>query len=165
MGPTKRAGQRLVIGVIFLWALMSGVDLEAGCEKRLSNGESVYVPIYSNVYSGPKASSFELAVMLSIRNTDPKHSITLLRAEYHDSSGKKLESYVQKPTEVKPMASTYFYIKEYDKRGGPGASFLVKWNSEHKVNMPIIEGIMLGLSSGQGVSFVCPGRIITEHRE
>jgi hypothetical protein len=165
MVPMSRPSQKLVIGVILFWGLMSGVDLEAGCEKSLSKGESVYVPIYSNVYSGPKASAFELAVMLSIRNIDPKHSITIVKAEYHDSSGKNLESYVQKPTEVKPMASTYFYIKEYDKRGGPGASFLVKWSSEHRVNMPIIEGIMLGLSSGQGVSFVCPGRIITEPKD
>ncbi|MEW6215923.1 MAG: DUF3124 domain-containing protein [Nitrospirota bacterium] len=64
---------------------------------------------------------------------------------------------------LKPLESTHIYIKEYDKRGGPGANFIVKWQAERKINHPIIEGIML--DTRHGISFICPGQIITEHSE
>lgn len=130
---------------------------------ELSSGKSVYVSIYSNIYSGTKAVRLELAAMLSIRNTDPKYPITILKADYYDTSGKMIDSYVKKPLKLKPLETTYVYIKEYDKRGGPGANFIVKWQAEKKVNQPIIEGVMLG--TRQGVSFICPGQIITEDSE
>jgi hypothetical protein len=123
------------------------------------------VSIYSNVFSGPKKLPFQLAAMLSIRNTDPKYPITVLRVDYYDDNGKMIEKYIEKQLDLGPFASAHFYVKEYDKRGGPGANFIVKWRSAHKVNRPIIEGIMLGLTSGQGLSFTCPGQSIDEHGE
>jgi hypothetical protein len=133
------------------------------CRAELSDGEYVYVAVYSNVYSGPKQSAFQLAAMLSIRNTDPKFPIAVLRVDYYDNNGALIDSYVKNKIILKPLASTDFYIREYDKRGGPGANFIVKWRSEKKVNQPVIEGIMLGMASGQGVSFTCPGQIIDMH--
>ena len=138
---------------------------EANAQIPLSAGEAVYVSIYSNVYSGPKKLAFHLAAMLSIRNTDPKYPITILKVDYYDDHGVMIDSYIKEEFELKPLASTHFYIKEYDKRGGPGANFIVKWRSAAKVNQPIIEGIMLGLMSGQGLSFICPGQVIREHNE
>ena len=154
--------------IIFLSAVLIAVSLITPFpliaeEPILSNGESVYVAVYSNVYSGPKAKPFELASMLSIRNTDPQNKITILKADYYDNDGKLLDQYIKNPIGLKPLASTYFYLKEYDKRGGPGANFIVKWQSETAVNQPIIEGIMLGLASGQGLSFICPGKVIKPH--
>jgi hypothetical protein len=130
--------------------------------RTLSQGETVYVSIYSNVHAGPKGTPFLLSAMVSIRNTDPKNEITITGADYYDTDGKKIESYIKSPIRLKPLASTFFNIKEYDNRGGPGANFLVKWNSKKLVNQPIIEGVMLGLRSGQGVSFICPGQILIE---
>lgn len=138
---------------------------QASGDKKLSSGETVYVPVYSNIYTGPKAVPLQLAAVLSLRNTDPKHTITILKADYYDSDGKMIESFVKQPIELRPLASTYFYIKEYDKRGGPGASFLVRWRSEKEVNHPIIESVMIGVLSGHGVSFICPGQIITDHTD
>ena len=43
----------------------------------LSTGQTVYVPIYSHIYSGLKGRPFELAATLSIRNTDPQSPITI----------------------------------------------------------------------------------------
>ncbi|MBL0699348.1 MAG: DUF3124 domain-containing protein, partial [Desulfosarcina sp.] len=60
---------------------------------------------------------------------------------------------------------THFLVKVYDKRGGPGANFIVKWQSDNKVNQPIIEGVMLSTKSQLGISFICPGKIISEHKE
>jgi len=150
-----------VLATFFLLAFTHNAQAET--EKKLSSGETVYVSIYSNVFSGPKKVTLELSSMLSIRNTDPKYSITILSADYYDSSGKKIESYIKSPVKLNPLATTHYYIKEYDKRGGSGANFIVKWSAKQKVNQPIIEGLMLGLGGGKGVAFMCPGQVITEH--
>lgn len=152
---------------ILPFSLLLVVLLPAGradSQVRLSDGETVYVSIYSNVYSGPTKKVFQLGPMLSIRNTDPKYSISILKVYYYDSNGEMLDIYSKERFELGPLASRNFYIKEYDKRGGPGANFIVKWESENMVNMPIIEGIMLGMKAGQGISFTCPGQIITDHQ-
>jgi hypothetical protein len=133
--------------------------------EHLSKGESVYVSIYSNVYSGVKLHALELSGMLSIRNTDPKYSISIQKADYYDSKGKLLERYITQSLKLKPLESTHFLLKVSDKRGGPGANFIVKWESDHEVNPPIIEGIMLSTRAQQGISFICPGKIISEHND
>jgi hypothetical protein len=148
---------------IFLFLCLLPVCAYSQSIVELSSGESVYVSVYSNIYTGPKAVRLELASMLSIRNTDPKYPITILKADYYDTKGNVIESYIKKPFKMKPLESIHIYIKEYDKRGGPGANFIVKWQAENKVNQPIIEAIMFG--ARQGVSFICPGVVITEHSE
>ena len=128
----------------------------------LSTGQNVYVPIYSHIYSGLKGRPFSLAATLSIRNTDPKHSITLLSVKFYDSDGKLIKEYLDKPAELKAMASTRYILTEGDTAGGSGANFLVKWQSQTKVNPPLIEGVMIGTRSGQGISFVSRGQVINE---
>lgn len=144
---------------LFLFGSYAGADSTAG----LSKGATVYVSIYSHLYAGPKAITYNLASMLSIRNTDPKFSITITFADYYNSEGKLVERYLKEPITLRPLATKHFYIHEYDTSGGSGANFIVKWQSKKMVNKPIIEGIMTGLRSGQGVSFRCPGQEITEH--
>jgi len=133
--------------------------------EPLSKGESVYVSIYSNVFSGVKLHALELSGMLSIRNTDPKHSISILKADYYDSKGEFLERYITQPLKLNPLESTHFLVKVSDKRGGPGAKFIVKWQSDNKVNQPIIEGVMLSTRAQQGISFICPGKVISEQND
>jgi len=151
-----------VVLVIFILLFFAGYT-NAG--EHLSKGESVYVSIYSNVFSGVKLHALELSGMLSIRNTDPKYSISILKANYYDSKGEILERYITQPLKLKPLESTHFLVKVSDKRGGPGAKFIVKWQSDKKVNQPIIEGIMLSTRAQQGISFICPGKIISEHNK
>ena len=165
MAALKFHVNTLLISALCFLVVFACLPSEASSQVQLSAGETVYVSIYSNVYSGPKKVPFQLAAMLSIRNTDPKYPITILKADYYDDNGAIIDTYIKEQFALKPLASTHFYIKEYDKRGGPGANFIVKWRSTRAVNQPIIEGIMLGLTSGQGVSFICPGRIIREHDE
>ncbi len=135
----------------------------AASEKYvLSRGETVYVPVYSNVFSAPKQVPFYLAAILSIRNTDMTNHITVLSADYYDTKGKLLKSYYQKPVILAPLETIYIYIPEDDVAGGFGANFIVRWKASQDVNMPIIECVMIGTKSGQGISFVSPGQIIKE---
>ena len=163
MTAFKLDANKLLISAFVFFMIYVALPSSANSQIQLSSGETVYVSIYSNVYSGPKKLTIQLAAMLNIRNTDPKHPITILEANYYDNKGVMIDRYVKNQFDLGPLVSTHFYIKEYDKRGGPGANFIVKWQSANKVNQPIIEGIMLGLTSGQGLSFICPGQIIKEH--
>jgi hypothetical protein len=151
----------VILGAV---VLMAGPASSANAESHiaLSGGQTVYVPIYSHIYSGLKGRPFSLAATLSIRNTDPKHPLTLLSVKYFDSDGKLVKEYLDKPAELKAMASTRYILPEGDTTGGSGANFLVKWTSQKKVNPPLIEGVMIGTRSGQGISFVSRGQIIND---
>lgn len=154
---------RVLSALFFL--LMAGIWVSASQADSgitLSAGQTVYVPIYSHIYSGLKGRPFNLAATLSIRNTDPKHAITLVSVKFYDSEGKLVKEYLDNLAELKAMASTRYILPEGDTTGGSGANFLVKWKSQTKVNPPLIEGVMIGTRSGQGISFVSRGQVINE---
>jgi hypothetical protein len=145
-----------------VWVLFAAANAQGECGECLSTGGTVYVPAYSNIYIGSKPLAFELAAMLSIRNTDPAFPITVRSVDYLDTDGKCVRSFLSGPLELNPLASTHFLVRESDRTGGPGAKFIVRWRAGRAVNKPIIESIMTGTRSGQGISFRCPGREITE---
>ena len=128
--------------------------------RRQTKGQTVYVPLYSNIFVGDKEITWQLSALLSIRNTDPAHPITISRVDYYDSDGKLVRNYLEKSRQVNPMGSVYFYVKTSDTAGGWGANFLVEWKSGKKVNEPIIESLMSGLRGNHSVSFISPGRVI-----
>ncbi len=131
---------------------------------QLSSGQTVYVPIYSHIYSGVKGRPFDLAATLSIRNTNTQSPITLTSVKYYDSDGKLVKDYLKEPQQLRSLVSTRYIITEGDKSGGSGANFMVVWKSDQKVNPPIIEAVMIGTHSGQGISFVSRGQVIKEDR-
>jgi hypothetical protein len=150
--------------ILSAFALLADPVSSARAESStvFSAGQTVYVPIYSHIYSGLKGRPFELAATLSIRNTDPKHPIMLVSVKYFDSDGKLVKEYLDKPYELKAMATTRYILTEGDTTGGSGANFLVKWQSKTKINPPLIEAVMIGTRSGQGISFVSRGQVISE---
>jgi len=152
--------------IYFLLLIFSvGILTPAGSSAediQLSMGQTVYVSIYSHIYSGLKARPFDLAAILSIRNTDINQAVTIVSAKYYDTDGKLLKEYLNEPLQLKALASTRYIIKEGDKAGGSGANFIVKWKSEKKVNPPIIEAVMIGTHSGQGISFVSRGQVLKD---
>lgn len=138
----------------------TGGEASAAPEYRLSRGQTLYVPVYSNIFSAPRKIPFNLSAMLSIRNTDMTHSITVASADYYDTRGRLLKRFYQRPFTLGPLESTYLYIPEDDTAGGAGANFIVRWYASREVNVPLIESVMTGMRSGQGISFTGPGREI-----
>jgi len=155
---------RIVLIGLLLFILLSSFwkIAFASTEYRLSKGQILYVPVYSNIYSGPKKIPFNLATILSIRNTDMSNSIKIIAADYYDTKGKLLRRYYPQPITLAPLESTDIFIPEEDTAGGSGANFIVRWNSQKEVNVPVIESVMIGMKSGQGISFVSPGQEIKE---
>lgn len=154
----KEIGGTMKKIVVILLCLLSHATLAASSESIVSKGQTVYVPVYSNIFSAPKKIPFNLATILSIRNTDMRHSIRITGADYYDTKGKLLRRYYPQPLTLGPLESTDIYIPEDDTAGGTGANFIVNWDARKPVNAPVIESIMIGMKSGQGISFVSPGR-------
>jgi hypothetical protein len=128
----------------------------------LSQGQLVYVPVYSHIFFGDRQQSFNLSVTLSLRNTDLTNPIDITSVRYYDEKGKLLKDFVPQAVTIEPLAAARFYIKESDVSAGSEACFLVRWQSPKKVSPPVIEGLMVGTSFGQGISFTAPGRILQE---
>ncbi len=129
----------------------------------LSRGQTVYVPVYSHVYQGIKCRPYNLSALLSIRNTDPSNAITVASVRYYGSDGTLVKTYLDSPMVVQPLATAEFHIRERDTSGGSGANFLVQWQApQGKSNAPLIQAVMIGTASTQGISFVCNGWVINE---
>ena len=158
----RQTVKTLPIVLILLISSLWWTNVQAESEIKLSRGQSVYIPIYSHIYSGDREHPFFLAATLSIRNTDPKYPITILSVDYYDSSGKLLRKYIDRPTQLDAIASTRFVIKESDKSGGSGANFIVRWKSDYNVNVPIMESVMISTRTQQGISFTSRGQVIEE---
>jgi hypothetical protein len=149
--------------VICLALSLAFPGVHAAPAPPLLKGQHVYVPAYSHVYYGDRESRILLTTTLSIRNTDPAHAITIVKADYYDSDGKLIKGYLSQPVTLRPLGSTRFVVKESDTRGGSGANFLVKWQAENAVNEPIMEGVMIGAAGQQGISFTSRGQAIRDN--
>lgn len=162
----KMLGKLPAILIAIVFCLTIGTPGPAAAssspEYRLSKGQTVYVPVYSNVFTGPRKLPYQLAATLSIRNTDPSASLRLTAIDYFDTGGKLVRRHIEKPFILGPLASTYIHIGEKDTTGGFGANFVVRWQADRLVNVPIIECVMIGTTSGQGISFVSQGQEIKE---
>ncbi|MFO7560635.1 MAG: DUF3124 domain-containing protein [Desulfobacterales bacterium] len=147
--------------VILSVCFFSSLPLQAEENIGLSDGQIVYVPAYSHIYSGNNERPFLLTVTLSLRNIDPRHKIRITLVDYYETQGKRLKQFVDKPFVLGPLQSLRYVIPESDKSGGSGANFMVEWKSDKPVNPPIIESIMIGTQTQQGISFTSRGRAIS----
>ncbi len=149
---------------ILLVLILAGISMTepvlAQSAIGLSKGQNLYVPAYSHIYIGHKATPYMLTVTLSIRNIDPDLPFTLETVDYHGTEGKLLKHYLNKPMTIAPMATARYVVPAPDKTGGSGANFIVKWSSAISLNPPIVEAIMIGTQSQQGISFTSRGQEI-----
>jgi hypothetical protein len=131
-------------------------------DGELSRGQTVYIPVYSHIWYGDAdsggPSQLFLSSMLSIRNIDPGHAITLKAVRYYDSEGKFLREEKAADRSIGPLASTDFFVEWKDKSGGTGANFIVVWEADALVNPPLMEsvnayyrGIPVAIFSSRGV--------------
>ncbi len=133
--------------------------------RPLAQGETVYVPVYSeilygNLGSSGKPSRMPVSAMLSIRNVDEAASITVRSVRYYDSAGKLLREFLDQPLTLGPLATTEVFVEHKDMSGGTGANFLVVWQASRPVNPPIVEAVHAYFFGNQSIAFVSPGRPI-----
>lgn len=128
----------------------------------LSTGQTLYVPAYSHIYAGHKQRPYLLTVTLSIRNIDPAQPLFVSSVEYYKTDGVLLKQYLTEPVRLDALASTRFIVPLQDKEGGSGANFIVKWHANARINPPVVEAVMIGTQSQQGISFTSRGQVIIE---
>lgn len=78
--------------------------------------------------------TLDLAVTLTVHNTDFEHAIILTSVRYYDTQGQLLKEYLAEPRQLTPPTSTDFFV----------------------------EAIMLNTSNNQGISLTSPGRVINQ---
>ncbi len=150
--------QPTVLCLTLLCCFFAGTLHAAGV--ALSSGQTVYVPVYSNVIAGPREVPVHLSNTLIIRNTDLHNQIIITAADYYDTKGVLIREFYSQPVRLAPLETKYLFLSERDQEGGVGANFVIRWRAAGKVNPPIIECVMAG---SKGRAFVSPAQVIDEN--
>lgn len=127
---------------------------------KIVSGQTVYVPVYSQINMWDQNRTIDLTATLSVRNTDLTNPIIVSSVNYYNSNGQLIRKYLEKPIELGMLASTKFVIEQEDTSGGMGAAFVVEWVAQKQVSDPVIESVMINTGGNQGISFISPGRVI-----
>jgi hypothetical protein len=156
----KQYKMRVIARCVCLALLLLFICSQSVAEEYVvSKGQTVYVPVYSNIYSSPKKVPIHLANILSIRNTDMAHGIRITAVDYYDTKGTLVKKHYAEAVTMAPLESAHIYLSNRADEGGLGANFIVKWEAAKEVNAPIIECVMAG---SEGRAFVTSGRVIKD---
>lgn len=124
--------------------------------------EKVYIPIYSDIYYVDSKHTLSLTATLSIRNTSFRDSIYIFAVDYYNSQGQKVRHYNDRTLLLKPLESVEFVVEDRDDTGGVGANFVAEWGAKPGAQRPYFQGIMIGTTGQQGISFTTEGVVIKE---
>ena len=131
-----------------------------------SAGQSLYLPIYSHLYHGDvnprtgKPSETLVSTHVSIRNTDPGLSVTIVSARYYNTDGKLLREFLAKPQAIPPLGTFELYVPRSDSSGGSGANFIIDWTAERPANPPLVEALHADIREARTLLFVTTARPI-----
>ena len=84
----KVNGIKTVITILFILTILLANNVSYADVKR-TQGQTVYLSLYPKIESAGKKSSTFLTTILTIRNTDLSHPITVNSINYYDSNGAK----------------------------------------------------------------------------
>lgn len=129
--------------------------------------DTVYVPIYSDIYNESKDVKFNLTATLSIRNTSLTDSIYIQDIDYYDSEGNLVRGYIHKDSTLflSAMQSIEYVIEENDTEGGTGANFIINWGGNTADLSPMFQGVMISTNGQQGISFSTEGVSISKNKK
>ncbi len=161
--PTAVAvSHSLVAGLMLLGSTAFAEGIEPA-----SKGQTVYVPIYSelrhgNASSSGRGDSLLLSVLVSVRNTDPKTTIRVVSAPYYNTDGSLIRNSVPSPRSVPPFGTLEIFVELRENAGGSGANYAIKWDAPTPVSPPTIEALHSRFQAGYSVAFISRGRAISE---
>ncbi|QKS31352.1 DUF3124 domain-containing protein [Accumulibacter sp.] len=132
-----------------------------------TRGQTVYVPIYSEVRHGNVAATGKtdvtlLSVLVSVRNTDPLNSIRVISANYYSTEGVLLRNSLPAPRVIPPFGTLELFVEQRENLGGSGANYAIKWDATVPVSQPTIEALHSRFQAGYSVAFISRGRAISE---
>jgi len=132
---------------------------------RRSHGQKVYLSLYPKIQRAGKKQPNFLTTILTIRNTDLRHPITVNSINYYDSNGSLKKHALKETVILNPISSKSirFEEKELDAGSGMAGCFIIVWKATERVSEPIIEGIIGTSGTGWTTTSVFYGRVIEDN--
>ncbi len=118
---------------------------------------SSYLSVYSEIYQRSDQLTYHLTSTVSIRNISTTDSVFVLHADYYNTQGDRLRTYVNDPVYLRPLETIEIVIDESDQTGGTGANFIFEWATRPRVHEPLFEAVMISTNGQQGLSFTTQG--------
>jgi hypothetical protein len=153
-----------IIPALLLIAL-GMLPVAAMSQRALSNGQSLYLPIYSVIQYGDldrsgTARELPVSSLVSIHNTDLDKPIRLLAARYYATDGKFLRNFVATPRVLKPMETVEFLVERRDVVGGSGANFVIQWDAAAPASPPLVQALHIELQTNGAIVFTTDAVVI-----
>ena len=159
----KANGIKTVMAILFILTILFANNISYADIKR-TQGQKVYLSLYPKIEKAGKKQPNFLTTILTLRNTDLRHSITINSINYHDSNGSLKKHVLKEPIILNPISSKSirFEQKELDAGSGMAGCFIIVWKSTERVSEPIIEGIIGTSGTGWVTTSVFYGRVIED---
>ena len=156
----------LLLSVFMCLVLLCGTTFAGNSVIEKSKGQVVYLPVIYNQFSG----DLFAATRIVIRNTDLKIPITITSVKFYAPDGDFVHDFITSDETVNPLASITFLLYPgtlpvglYDANEDDRPAVLVEWESDQKVNSPIIESARCFVLPGNVPSLdITPGTVIQE---
>lgn len=128
--------------------------------NKLKYYETIYLPVYSDIYHEDGTKRYPITITVSIRNTSLSDSAYIHSASYYDSYGKLIQVYVDSTILISPLESIEYVVEEKENIGGAGANFIVEWAATKYSDQLLIQAIMV--NAYNGFSFQTNSKIINK---
>lgn len=137
---------------------LKSLELEHPINKgEMEYSDTIYVPIYSDIYLDVQNQKTLLAATLSIRNTSYFDSLFITKIDYFNTEGELVRNYIDNSISIAPMGTINYVIEKDDDTGGSGANFIVVLNAKSKNVKPLIQAVMIGITGNKAFSFSTDG--------
>lgn len=131
-------------------------EVKSATLDSLSKG-STYLSVYSEIYIYSEQRTYDLTVTVSMKNIYKQDTLYIEKAEYYNTEGKLIRSYLKNPIKLLPMETVEIVIDQNDKQGGSGGNFVFDWAVEKPLLEPHFEAVMISTYGQQGLSFTSQG--------
>lgn len=125
----------------------------------LSFRDTIYIPMYTEIYMEHDSWKLKLTPTISIRNTSLKDTIYVEEIDHYNSHGELVHQYHDKILFLGPLQSIEYVVAERESESEAmiGGSFIIKWGANTSKVKPIFQGIMVSSHGPQGISFLTEG--------
>ena len=128
---------------------------------ELVSGQLVFVPAYSSIRISAKGDDLS-ASHVSIRNTSLTESLKLRFVDLYGDNGALLRNYIQEETEIPPLGSKLYVVRQAEKLGGGGSNYLVEWISNEPITPPFIESVTYRYAGTKAMAFSSPAMVLRQ---
>ena len=126
---------------------------------ELSHRDTIYIPMYTEIYMEQDTWKLGLTPTISVRNTSLKDTIYIEEIDHYNSQGELVHQYHDNIVFLGPLQSIEYVVAERESESEAmiGGSFIIIWGANSSKVKPIFQGIMISSHGPQGISFLTEG--------